>query len=74
MKKKDVQKLKKKTAIDLRSELNDANEKMRVLRFELSSGKVKNSAAIRDLRKKIARINTFMNVKSNESTKEVIEK
>ncbi len=70
MKKSEVQKLKEKSMQDLAVELRDAKEKMRALRFELAGGKVKNSAAVREVRRKIARINTF--IKEKGTTKESV--
>lgn len=63
MKKKEVEKLRNKNAVDLKTELADAKEKLRTQRFEMASGKVKNTALIRETKKRIARINTFLSDK-----------
>jgi len=66
MKKGDVQKLAKKTVVDLRKDLDSAKEELRTLRFDLATGKTKNIIRVKEIRKKIARIMTFMKQKEQE--------
>ena len=51
-----IQELKQKTEEELKKLLQDNREKLRQLRFDLSSGKVKNIREIRSIKKDIARI------------------
>ena len=67
MKRDDIQKLKAKTGMELEKDLTDSRERLGVLTFDLASGKVKNAAEIRDIKKRIARILTFLKEKSNQS-------
>ena len=60
MKKNDIQKMSKKTVADLTKDLASSREEVRGLKFELASGKVKNIVKIKEAKKKIARIMTFM--------------
>ncbi len=53
--------LRQKDKKELQALLNSEKEKLRQLRFDLASGKVKNIRAIRDTRKTIARIMTVIN-------------
>ena len=55
-----------KTKVDLNKNLKATREELRTLRFELASGKVKNVAKIKELRKKVARLLTAVNVKKAE--------
>lgn len=61
MKKKELQELKTKPLPELQQYLHDARERLRSLKFDLASGKVKNVKEIRGLRKDTARILTFIN-------------
>lgn len=61
MKRKDIQELKAKPEAELRRFIADGKERLRVLRFDLVEGKVKNIAELHDLRKSIARAMTFLN-------------
>jgi ribosomal protein L29 len=63
MKKKEIQDLKNRSAIELVNLEKESREKLRTLRFDLAAGKVKNVAELHELKKKIARIQTFL--KSN---------
>jgi large subunit ribosomal protein L29 len=49
---------------ELNQLLSESQKKLRELRFNLASGKVKNVRAIRALKKDIARILTILNEKS----------
>ncbi len=54
-----ITELKQKSPKDLQRLLEENREKLRKLRFDLTSGKVKNVREIRMLRKDIARILTI---------------
>ncbi len=60
MKRQAINELKLKSAAELAGLLKEAREKLSVMRFDLAAGKVKDIAAIRDIRKRIARIMTFI--------------
>lgn len=59
-----TQELRSKTEEELNQLLLDSQKKLRELRFNLASGKVKNVRTIRALRKDIARILTILNEKN----------
>lgn len=61
MKKKDIQELKNKSEGELMRVIHDGSEELRMMKFDLAAGKVKDISKIRELRKKIARANTFSN-------------
>lgn len=52
--------LRQKSKIELEKMLQDSREKLRQLRFDLASGKVKNVKEIREIKKNIARILTLL--------------
>ena len=56
----DLKDLKKQTESELQSLLAQKQERLRVLRFDLSFGKVKNVREIRATRKIIAQIQTIL--------------
>ena len=58
-----AEELRQKTAQELNKLLQDSQEKLRQLRFDLSAGKVKNVREIRKIKKEIARIMTIANNK-----------
>ena len=60
MKKKDIQELKRRPAEELKHLIKESNETLRKLRFDLAAGKVKDISGIRELKKKVARIKTFI--------------
>jgi large subunit ribosomal protein L29 len=60
MKKKDIQELKNRSVVDLTALEHESKEKLRALRFDLAAGKVKNVAELHEVKKKIARIKTFI--------------
>jgi len=64
MKKKDIQELKNKQTAELERLVKDKSEELRVLRFDLAAGKVKDISKIREARKTVARANTFLNQNS----------
>ncbi|MEK9172985.1 MAG: 50S ribosomal protein L29 [Patescibacteria group bacterium] len=61
MKLKEVQELKAKPVAELEKLLKESREKLRVLRFDLVAGKVKDVAELRSVRRNIGRIQTFLN-------------
>ena len=60
MKRKEIQELKNRPVVDLTRMVKEANEKLRVLRFDLSAGKVKNVSELHQLKKSVARMKTFI--------------
>ena len=66
MKRKDIQELKMRPAEELRHLVGEANEKLRTLRFDLAAGKVKDISEIKDLKKKVARMKTFLHERQHE--------
>lgn len=67
MKKKDIQELKHRPAEELTRLIQEANEKLRALRFDLAAGKVKDITQIHELRKKVARMKTFIHERANQT-------
>lgn len=57
--------LRQKSQNELQKLLRDKQERQRQLRFDLSSGKVKNVREIRQIKKDIARILTVLCQKNN---------
>ncbi len=55
--------IRQKSKTELSNFLQDSREKLRQLRFDLSSGKVKNVREIRKIKKDIARTLTLLNEK-----------
>lgn len=64
MKAKAKKDLKNNSRANLLKMLDEEREKLRVLRFDLAAGKVKNAKEIRHTRKNIATILTFLNLMS----------
>ena len=62
MKRKEVEELKNKPLAELEKMLKDGRSRLRVLKFDLKAGKVKDVAELRSLRKDLARVLTFMNI------------
>jgi len=58
--------LRQKTVEDLRKLERELREKLRGLRFDLASGKVKNVREIREIKKDIARILTVIREKEKQ--------
>jgi large subunit ribosomal protein L29 len=52
---------------ELQKNLLEKREKLRQLRFDLASGKVKNVREVREVRRDIARTMTILKVKSQKS-------
>ena len=63
MKKKDIQDLKLKSEAELERLVLETNDRVRALRFDLAAGKVKNVNELRQARKKVARMKTFIKEK-----------
>ena len=61
MKRKDIQELRTKPKVELLKELNEAKAELRKATFDLEAGKLNNVRTPRALRKKIARLSTFLN-------------
>ena len=55
--------LRQKSKEELQRFLQEKREKLRILRFDLASGKVKNVREIREIKKDIARIITLLKEK-----------
>jgi ribosomal protein L29 len=68
MKKKDIQELKNRSVAELERVVKEGNERLRVLKFDLAAGKVKNVRELHETRKKVARAKTFLN-QSHGNTK-----
>ena len=60
MKKKDIQELKNKSEAEMHRLIAEGMDRLRALRFDLAAGKVKNVAELREVRRKIARLKTFL--------------
>ena len=60
MKIKEIQQLKKKPLPELEKELREKREKLWQLKNDLATGKVKNIREIREIKKIIARVLTFI--------------
>lgn len=60
MKQKEIQELKNKPAAELLKFIEEGRERLRVLKFDLYAGKVKDVEEIRELRRNLARALTFM--------------
>jgi large subunit ribosomal protein L29 len=65
-----INEFKQKSEKDLKKILRDSRERLRQLRFNLASGKVKNVREIRKLKKDIARILTILNIKPKDEKKD----
>jgi len=62
MKKKNFQEFKNKAVIELQKDLIGYQERLRVLKFDLVAGKVKNIREIQEVKKTIAQILTIINI------------
>lgn len=56
----EISELRQKTKEELQKSLVDSRERLRNLKFDLASGKVKNVREIRNIKKDIARILTII--------------
>ncbi len=61
MKRNEIQKLKEKNQTELAKDLGVLRDNLRSLKFDVNSGKLKNSNIIKEAKKEIARILTFLN-------------
>ena len=66
MKTREIKELRNKPVSELLDMLRASEERLRILRFDLVQGKVKNVSQIRTLRKDIARILTVLNLHKHE--------
>lgn len=64
MKTTKIQDLKNKPVVELQKLLRESRERLQILKFDLTAGKVKNVKEIKDLKKNIARIITFVGQKT----------
>jgi len=60
MKRKQILEIKNKSAGELEKMLIEGRKKLNLLRFDLVSGKVKNVKEIKEVKKNIARLITFL--------------
>jgi len=60
-----IKELRQKSKDDLKKILQDDREKTRQIRFDMSSGKIKNVREINKIKKDIARILTILSEKSH---------
>ncbi len=61
MKKKEIGQLKNKPVVELQKDLLEHRDKLWNLKADLAAGKVKNVEEIRQVKKTIARLLTFIN-------------
>ncbi len=64
MKRKEIENLKTKSSVDLQKQLRENEELLSSSKFDLASGKVKNIFLIKETKKTIARIKTFIKEKT----------
>ena len=67
MAKESIEKLRERSRDDLFKELLKEKQNLQELKFDLVRGKVKNSAAVRVSRRRIARLLTLIGEKNNVS-------
>ena len=60
MKSKEFAEMKQKTIAELNTDLNKKKSELFNLRFQLATGQLQNTAAIRDCKKSIARVKTVI--------------
>lgn len=60
MKLREIQEMKRKSSAELLKLVKDGRERLRVLKFDLAAGKVKNVGELRETKKAIARAMTFL--------------
>ncbi len=65
MKKSEIKELKVRPASELARMVRETNEALRTLRFDLAAGKVKDESEIKELKKKVARMKTFIHEQRN---------
>ena len=64
MKRKEIENLKTKSILELQRQLKENEEFLSSSKFDLAAGKVKNIFLIKDTKKTIARITTFIKEKA----------
>lgn len=64
----EIKELNQKSKVELKKLLEENREKLRQLRFDLISGKVKNVREIRRTKKNIARILTLLRAKEQKDS------
>ena len=64
MKRKEIENLKIKSIPELQKQLKESEELLSSSKFDLAAGKVKNIYFIKDTKKTIARIKTFIKAKA----------
>ena len=60
MNKKELNEIKNKTLAELDADLKSKKNELFTLRFQLATGQLQNTAAIREVKKDIARVNTII--------------
>ncbi len=60
MKQKERKELKNKSVGELERLVRESNDRLRALHFELAAGKVKDVRSLREVKKKVARMKTFL--------------
>lgn len=73
MKRKEILEMKNKAGEELKKMAADFREKLEVLSFDLESGKVKNVREIREIKKNIARILTFLRMGTDNKEKKTVK-
>jgi ribosomal protein L29 len=63
MKRREIQELKNRVLGELEKLVREKEESLRKLKYDLVAGKLKKVSSIKELKKDIARIKTFMNLK-----------
>jgi len=66
MKVQEVKELKNKSLAELETMRKEGREELRGLKLDLAAGKVKNVGALRNLKKDIARVETFITMQRAE--------
>lgn len=67
-----ISELRQKTESELRKLLQESRERLRSLRFDLASGKIKNVREIRKIKKDIAKISTLLNEQKTENREQAV--
>ncbi len=67
MKRKEIENLKAKSGAELKKQLKENEELLSSSKFDLAAGKVKNIFLIKDTKKTIARIKTFIKEKDTQN-------
>ena len=70
IKKDELKKLRERPVEDIQKEILDSRDKLRVLRFDLASGKTKNSSLVRAMRKRISVLETLISEKTQKAVKD----